>query len=41
MRYSYNWLKRNIWNKKDVQEVLGDLTMKSFEVENLEKLEEI
>ena len=38
MKYSYNWLKEISGTKRGFQEVVEDLTMKSFEVENLEKI---
>jgi len=38
MKYSYNWLKEISGTKRDFQKVVEDLTMKSFEVENLEKI---
>jgi phenylalanyl-tRNA synthetase beta chain len=36
MRYSFNWLKEISGTKSSVQKVAENLTMKSFEVENLE-----
>jgi phenylalanyl-tRNA synthetase beta chain len=38
MKYSYNWLKELSGTKKDAQKVVDELTMKSFEVEGLEKI---
>lgn len=38
MKYSFDWLKEISGTKQDVQKVVDDLTMHSFEIEGLEKI---